>query len=125
MRHFTAIPLVLLLTAGIVAQPPCDGRGSSLQPARTETGPALGCAFAPQAPGYHLFTPEHRAVTRRIGYHLGEARALDAWLVRYRCTGLWLLPVVISEVRAYGYVLDVAEHACAVAQRASAAAPGG
>ena len=125
MKHLLAIPLALLLTVGVAAQPACDGRGSALQPARTETGPALGCAFAPQAPGYHLYTPEHRAVTRRIGFHLGEARALDAWLVRYRCTGLWLIPVVISEVRAYGYVLDVAEHACAVAQRAVATAPGG
>ena len=125
MKHTIAIPLALLLTPAGVAQPPCDGRGSVAQPARIETGPALGCTFAPQAPGFHLFTPEHRAVTRRIGYHLGEARALDAWLVRYRCTGLWLLPVVISEVRAYGYVLDVAEHACALSQRAAAAAPGG
>jgi hypothetical protein len=34
-------------------------------------------------------------------------------IVRYRCTGLLLLPVLPVSIRTSGYVLDQAEHACA------------
>ncbi|MEZ5966440.1 MAG: hypothetical protein R3F56_21570 [Planctomycetota bacterium] len=90
----------------------CDGRGSTPVPAGWEAGSALQCAFAPNAPGFLLFTPAHREVVPRPGYRLGEAQVRMQWIVRFRCTGLSFLPVVPYEVRAYGYVLDVAEQAC-------------
>lgn len=122
MRHVIAALLAVLgLPPTTLAQSPCDGRGSEPRDARVDAGPPLGCTFAPRAPGFHLFTPAHRAVTRRIGFRLGEARALDCVIVRYACTGLWLVPVVAREVRTYGYVLDVAEQACAVVTSATPA----
>jgi hypothetical protein len=91
----------------------CDDRGSATLAAGWEAGPPLSCPHDPSAPAFRLFTPSHRAVVRRPGYQLGEARVRWQWIVRYRCTGWWFLPVVVQEVRAYGVVLDVAEHPCA------------
>ncbi len=115
MRHLptTVLPFLLLFDQA-PAQPNCDGRGSDLRPARWEAGLPLLCQYAPDAPGFRLFTPEHRELVPRAGMQPGEAHIRRQLIVRYRCTGLWLLPVVISEVRAYGYVLDVEEQACAV-----------
>jgi hypothetical protein len=77
-----------------------------------EPGPDLACAAAPGWPHWHLFTPAHRAVVPRTGWQQGDARALPRLLVRWRCTGSLLLPVVPAGIRTMGYVLDVAESPC-------------
>lgn len=115
MRHLLAIVFSALFVVDVSwAQQACDGRGSELRPAHWEVGLPLLCQYAPEAPGYRLFTPAHRELVPRAGMQPGEAHVRYQWIVRYRCTGLWLVPVVISEVRTYGVVLDVEEEACAV-----------
>lgn len=110
-------PLLVVGAATRLTAQGCDGRGTEPVPATWETGPPLRCLHEPTAPGFRLFTPAHRAVTSRPGWQLGEAHARSQWIVRYRCTGLWFLPVVAYEVRAYGYVLDVGQHFCGDDQR--------
>lgn len=101
-----------LLLSNPTAPSPCDGRGSEPVPATLEAGPPLLCHHEPAAPGFHLFTPSHRDVVPRPGWRLGEARTRYQHIVRYRCTGLWFLPVVVAEVRVYGIVLDVGQRRC-------------
>jgi hypothetical protein len=114
MRSLPCSILPLLLVASLAAQG-CDGRGSDLVAARWEPGLPLLCPYAPEAPGYWLYTPAHRELVPRAGMQPGTAHVRSQWIIRYRCTGLWLVPVVVSEVRAYGIILDVEEQACAVA----------
>jgi hypothetical protein len=104
--------LLLSVLLPILPAQGCDGRGSERVAALWESGPRLQCPYEPNAPGFRLFTPAHRAVVRRAGFQLGEAHAREQWIVRYRCTGLWFLPVVAYEVRAYGIVLDVGQVEC-------------
>ena len=120
MAHRFVPFLPLLLVHSFLHQPlaaqRCDGRGSEMQPARWEAGLPLLCTYAPDHPGFWLFTPEHRELTPKSGMQPGEAHVRSQWIVRFRCTGLWLVPVVIGEVRAYGYVLDVEEEKCAAGE---------
>jgi hypothetical protein len=116
----TILPCLLLLSTAR-PQSGCDGRGSEPQPARWEAGLPLRCAHAPEAIGYLLYTPAHRVLVPRPGFAPGEARLRTQWIVRFRCTGLRLLPVVVAEVRAYGVVLDVGQQRCAAGGRALAA----
>jgi hypothetical protein len=111
-RLQTLLLAASLLAASVHAQLPCWNQGSDLLPAAWEAGPVLGCAASPAWPYWHLYTPEHRAVVSRPGYRQGEARELPRLLVHYRCTGFWLVPVVIDRVRVMGQVLDVAQEAC-------------
>lgn len=90
----------------------CDGRGSVARAASIEDGPALGCAFAPDAPAFRILAPAFHDITPREGWRLVAARARPRLIARYRCTGLWLLPVVLHEVAIYGQVLDVTATPC-------------
>ena len=66
--------LLLLLTVLVWLCPRpqgCDGRGSAPVPAVWEIGPPLACPYAPEEPGFRLFTPAHRAMTRHPGFQLG------------------------------------------------------
>lgn len=106
-------PLVAMVFAPAAsAQWLCDGRGAVARPASVEDGPALGCAFAPDAPGFRILAPAFHDITPREGWRLVAARARPRLIARYRCTGLWLLPVVLREVAIYGQVLDVTATPC-------------
>ncbi len=110
-----ALALILTFASSTLtlrAQAPCDGRGNVLRPASTEAGPALGCAHAPDAPAYRLFVPAFHAIVPRAGWRLTEARTRPQLIARYRCTGLWLVPVVLQDVAVYGHVLDVSAVSC-------------
>ena len=50
-------------------------------------------------------------VTRPV-FRQGEARRLLRLRLHHRCTGLWLLPVVVERVQVMGQVLNVAEVPC-------------
>jgi hypothetical protein len=90
----------------------CPDQGSRAVPAQLETGPPLGCALAPHAPAWHLWTPPHRTPAPATGERPGDARMHPRLLLRYRCTGLRLLPIVPAELRTLGYVLDVPAIRC-------------
>jgi hypothetical protein len=105
---------LLLLAPFAVAQSGCSGFGSMPVPATVTASPLpLGCSTAPLAAQWQLFTPGHRAPAPHPGFDPGHAHALPRVIVRYRCTGLLLLPVLPVSIRTSGYVLDQAEHACA------------
>jgi len=106
------MPIALALTFCLPLAQGCDGRGSVSVPASYEAGPPLSCPHGQRPPGFWLYTPSHREVTPRRGWQLGEAHVRSQWIARFRCTGLSFLPVVVSEVRAYGVVLDVEAWAC-------------
>ncbi|MCC6671582.1 MAG: hypothetical protein IT458_11005 [Planctomycetes bacterium] len=110
MRFLLAIVLYTLIPAQDAAS--CPGEGSAWAPVRVDAGPGLGCAFAPSAPAWLLVTPMHRAVLPRPGLRQGRAIALPRVLLRYRCTEFAFAPWVLEEVRASGYVLDVAAEPC-------------
>ncbi len=102
------------LSTAASAQWLCDGRGRVARPASIEDGPALGCAFAPDAPAFRILAPAFHDITPRDGWRLVAARARPRLIARYRCTGLWLVPVVLREVAIYGQVLDVTATPCDV-----------
>jgi len=105
---------LLLNLASFAAGQGCPDFGSMPVPATVTDSPLpLACSAAPTAPQWQLFTPWHRAPTGHPGFAPGNAHALPRLIVRYRCTGLLLLPVVPVGVRTMGYVLDQPEHACA------------
>lgn len=102
-----------LLCAAAAAQSACPDFGSTPTPATALPSPvALGCPTAPRWPQWHLLTPPHRAPTPHLGHRPGTARPLPAVLVRYRCTGWLLVPVVPAGVRTMGYVIDMPEWPC-------------
>ncbi|MBL9078111.1 MAG: hypothetical protein JNL08_11440 [Planctomycetes bacterium] len=104
-----------LLAPVAVAQGGCPDFGSTPVAASITASPLpMGCAGAPTWPHWHLFTPGHRAPGPHAGFTPGHAHALPRLLVRYRCTGLLLVPVVPDGVRVMGYVIDQPEFACAV-----------
>ncbi len=90
----------------------CPHEGSVPVAATCEPGPPLGCAYAPAAPAWHLWTPAHRAPAPQRDHRPGDARVLPRLFMRYRCTGLRLLPLVPLEARALGHVMDVAARPC-------------
>jgi hypothetical protein len=90
----------------------CPHEGSVPAAATCEPGPPLGCPYAPAAPAWHLWTPAHRAPAPQRDHWPGDARVLPRLLLRYRCTGLRLLPLVPSELRTLGTVFDVPSHRC-------------
>lgn len=104
--------LAALLPTTASAQWLCDGRGTVARASAIEDGPALGCAFAPDAPAFRILAPAFHDITPREGWRLVAARARPRLIARYRCTGLWLLPVVLHEVAIYGQVLDVTATPC-------------
>jgi hypothetical protein len=107
--------LALALAVAAPAQVTCANFGSTPIPATTLASPLpLGCSTAAAWPQWHLLTPAHRAPAPHPGHAPGNARALPRLLVRYRCTGLLLLPAVPIRVRTMGYVLDQPEYACAI-----------
>jgi hypothetical protein len=108
--HCPSLALLVLATA---AGDPCPHRGSLPVRAARESGPPSGCAHAPASPAWDLFTPAHRAPAPSRGMAPGDARERARLLVRYRCTGWWLVPRVVAEVRALGSVTDAEERACA------------
>lgn len=105
-------PMSLLAVAAALPAQFCPDQGSMLQPARLEAGPEQHCSGAPGWPHWHLYTPPFRAVVPRRGMQQGPVRAVPRLLLRWRCTGYLLLPVVIAQVRTMGFELDVAEEAC-------------
>jgi hypothetical protein len=97
------------------AQGGCPGFGSLPMPATITASPVpLGCTAAPNAPQWHLLTPGHRQPAPHAGFTPGNAHALPQLLVRYRCTGLLLVPVLPIGIRTMGYVLDQPEYPCAI-----------
>lgn len=112
-RALRGLALLLSLAPVARAQAGCPDFGSLPMPATITPSPLpLGCAAAPMAPQWHLLTPPHRAPGAHTGFTPGNAHALPRLLVRYRCTGFLLLPVVPIEVRTMGYVLDQPEYPC-------------
>lgn len=112
-RALRAFVSLLGLITIAPAQAACANFGSTPVPASVTASPLpLGCSEAPLAPQWQLFTPGHRAPAPHAGFAPGNARALPRLIVRYRCTGLLLLPVVPVSVRTMGYVIDQPEHAC-------------
>ena len=112
---FRAVALTLISFSTAVAQATCHHLGSLPIAASLDVSPVpLGCSGAPSWPAWHLLTPPHRAPAPHQGFNPGNALALPRVLVEYRCSGFLLLPVVIARVRTMGYVIDRAEHACAV-----------
>lgn len=101
------------LAATSSAQTTCYDSGSVPTPARVLASPLpLTCSGAATWPMWRQFTPPHRAPAPHPGFRPGDARALPVLLVRYRCTGLWWLPVVPAGLRTNGYVVDQREHPC-------------
>jgi hypothetical protein len=90
----------------------CPDQGSAWVEGRRESGPPLGCPHAPWTAAWDLWTPPHRAPAPRPGFRPGDARAFPRLLVRYRCTGFWLVPKVVLEVKTLGYVFDVEQARC-------------
>lgn len=113
LTPLAAALLPFLLLPSVAAQAACPDFGSQPVAATTLDSPLpLGCSTAPAAPQWRLFTPAHREPTPHVGHAPGNARALPQVIVRYRCTGLLLLPVVPSGIRAWGYVIDQPEYPC-------------
>jgi hypothetical protein len=108
----SVVSAVTLLTAPIHPQVPCPDQGTDLVPATWEAGPLLGCTASAAWPYWHLYTPEHRTVVSRPGFRQGDAREVPRLLVHYRCTGFWLVPVVVDRIRVMGQVLDVEQLPC-------------
>jgi hypothetical protein len=107
------LALVACIAAPLTAQTPCPGFGGLPQPARLEPAPIpLTCPAAPGWPTWHLWTPAHDAPGLHAGFRPGDASQRARLLVSYRCTGLWLVPVVPSRVRTMGYVIHQPETAC-------------
>lgn len=104
--------LAFFLALGGPAAAQCPDRGGIGRPSTLETGLALGCHGAPDFPGFVLYTPPHRAYAVVPGSTPGPAHALPRWIARFRCTGLWVVPVVVHDVGVYGEVYDVASIAC-------------
>jgi hypothetical protein len=105
--------LPLVLPALLPAQRTCFDSGSAPVAASIEASPfLLGCSTAPTWPVWHLLTPGHRTPAPHPGFAPGQAQALPRFLVRYRCTGWLLLPVLPDHVRTMGYVIDQPEHPC-------------
>ncbi|MBL8723689.1 MAG: hypothetical protein JNK49_06555 [Planctomycetes bacterium] len=102
---------LFLLFAHLPAQT-CFHFGSVPVPASFDQGPALGCPGAPLAPAWQLWTPAHRAPAPHFGFRPGDASERSRWLLTYRCTGLWLFPVVPHRLRTMGYVIDQPEEPC-------------
>ncbi|MBL8727358.1 MAG: hypothetical protein JNM25_02930 [Planctomycetes bacterium] len=120
LTHSLRAPRAAALFLGSVlaplaaAQTGCSGFGSTPVPASITDSPLpLDCRGAPAAPQWRLFTPGHREPAPHAGHDPGDAHALPRLIVRYRCTGLLLLPVVPVGIRTMGYVIDQPEHACA------------
>ena len=89
------------------------GMGSRWVAGSWSEGPSLrDCPFAPNAPLWRIYTPPHHEVVPRAGYAVRSTRPLPRLMVRYACTGLWLHPVVVRDVRTMGYVLDVTVTKC-------------
>lgn len=110
----TALFLLGAMAPHAAAQAGCSGFGSTPVPASITDAPLpLGCRTAPTAPQWRLFTPAHRQPAPHAGYDPGNAHALPRLIVRYRCTGLLLVPVVPVGIRTMGYVIDQPEYACA------------
>ncbi len=95
-----------------LAQDSCQDTGSHLVDGFWEHGPPLLCEHQPQAPAWKLLTPAHREPVPRAGYRPGRATEIPRVLVRYRCTGFWLFPVVIRDAKILGYVFDVGQRRC-------------
>ncbi|MEZ6036187.1 MAG: hypothetical protein R3F29_01815 [Planctomycetota bacterium] len=116
MNHFLRAAVALAATlcgAALPAQTACYDQGSVPVAASVTPSPLpLGCPSAPNWPMWHLLTPPHRAPAPHAGFTPGDAHALPAVLVTWRCTGLWFAPVVIDDVRRWGYVIDRAERPC-------------
>jgi hypothetical protein len=117
-RNALQLALLLLLTLQLAplaaAQAGCPHFGSTPVPATVTDSPVpLDCRMAPHAPQWRLFTPGHREPAPHAGYEPGNAHALPQVIVRYRCTGLLLVPVLPAGIRTMGYVIDQPEHLCA------------
>jgi hypothetical protein len=111
---FVLVALVIALAASASAQAPCPAFGGHATPATIDPSPApLGCTGASQWPQWHLWTPAHDAPGPKPGFTPGDARPRTRWLVRYRCTGWLLVPVLPLPPRAMGYVVDQPDRACA------------
>jgi hypothetical protein len=101
--------LLLFLLPRLSAQQ-CFHFGSFPVPAQLEASPwTLPCANWPQ---WHLLTPAHDAPAPHFGFAPGDASARPRLLVRYRCTGFLLLPVLPDHVRTSGYVIHQPEFPC-------------
>jgi hypothetical protein len=102
------------LLCGIApAQTFCFHSGSTPIAAAWTPGPiALGCVGATTWPTWRQYVPAHRAPTPHFGYQPGRGEAVPVIVVRYRCTGMLLTPVVPSQYVTMGYVIDMPEHPC-------------
>lgn len=109
-----AVLLAAVLSAGRAsAQSACQNAGSMLQAAAFHPSPlALGCAGAPNWPMWEQYVPAHRTPAPHVGYRQGRAETVPVIVVQYRCTGLLLQPVVVSNHVVMGYVIDMPEVAC-------------
>jgi hypothetical protein len=124
MKHrkpLSLLPLLVALRAFIgglmpdiaPGQTTCFHFGSMPQPASVTLGPPLhGCAAAPLAPAWHWYQPAHRAPAPHFGFQPGNASERACWLLTWRCTGLWLVPVAPDRLRRNGYVIDQPEFPC-------------
>lgn len=105
--------LLVTLTPFAAAQTSCPNFGCApVAAAITDSPLPLACRTAPAAPQWRLFSPAHRQPAPHPGHTPGNAHALPQLIVRYRCTGLLLLPVVPTSIRTLGYVIDQPEYAC-------------
>ena len=110
LRLVSFLPLLAPLLA---AQAWCPDFGSTPVAASVTASPLpLRCPVAADWPQWHLLTPGHRAPAPHPGFTPGDARALPRLLVRYRCTGWLLVPVVPAGVAFSGYVIDQPERPC-------------
>ena len=113
-----AASVLVCVAAGLFAsrassQTFCPDQGSARKGERWLAAPtSLACAAAPSWPAWHLFTPAHRAPTAHVGFWPGRPHPLPGLLVRYRCTGLLLQPIVVDQVLQWGYVIDRDERRC-------------
>jgi hypothetical protein len=109
---FVLAALVIALAASASAQAPCHAFGGHTTATLDPSPAPLGCAGAPQWPQWHLWTPAHDAPGPKPGFTPGDARPRTRWLLRYRCTGWLLVPVLPLPPRAMGYVVDQPDRAC-------------
>jgi hypothetical protein len=90
----------------------CTGEGTVLVPGQWEVGPPLPCEVGGSQIAWLLYTPPHHESVPALGSTFAGVRTLPQLFVRYRCTGFWLWPTQIAEVKTLGYVFDVRVRPC-------------
>ena len=103
-----------LAAPSATAQAGCYDLGSEPVAAQWTAAPVvMTCPRGVTSPQWHLFTPAHAAPRSKPGFNPGDARPRAAWLVRWRCSPFFGLPVIPASIRPMGYVVHQAEYACA------------